>query len=270
MLASGTTAPPFQLESSDGGTVSRDALAGKIAVLYFYPRDNTPGCTIEAQEFRDQLAAFKAAGAAVFGVSRDSIASHCKFRDKYGLTFPLLTDVDGAAMTRYQAWGDKVLYGKKITGVIRSTVVIDRDGKIARHWPKVVVKGHAAEVLAFVQSLGGGGRQGTGGAKGSSSSDGEEEQPRAPKAARPARAKASATKAPKPRRAPTRSAKKAPAKAAPKKAAPKKAAPKKAEPKKAAPKKAAPKKAAGNKRPAAAKPPRARGSARKAAGRARR
>lgn len=187
MLAPGTPAPPFQFESSEGGFVSRDALAGKVAVLYFYPRDNTPGCTIEAQEFRDHLKDFQAAGAEVFGVSRDSIASHCKFRDKYGLTFPLLTDADGAAMAKYQAWGDKVLYGKKITGVIRSTVVIDRNGTIARHWPKVAVKGHAADVLAFVRSLGGGAaREATSGAKAGARSSGDDDKPARAKAGKPA------------------------------------------------------------------------------------
>ncbi len=165
-LAPGSPAPSFQLESSDGGTVSSADLAGKIVVLYFYPRDNTPGCTIEAQEFRDHLAQFRDAGAVVFGISRDSIASHCKFRDKFGLTFPLLTDPDGAMMGRFQAWGDKVMYGKKVTGVIRSTVVIDQQGKVSRHWPKVVVKDHAAKVLEHVQSLAGGGaREGGGGGK---------------------------------------------------------------------------------------------------------
>jgi thioredoxin-dependent peroxiredoxin len=157
MLSTGSEAPSFRFDSSEGGTVGLDDLAGKIAVLYFYPRDNTPGCTIEAQDFRDHLSAFAAAGASVFGISRDSIASHCKFRDKYHLTFPLLSDGDGAAMAQYQAWGEKVLYGKKITGVLRSTVVIDRSGRVARHWPKVSIKGHAAEVLAFVQGLPDGG-----------------------------------------------------------------------------------------------------------------
>ena len=162
-LAPGSTAPSFQLESSDGGTVSSADLAGKIVVLYFYPRDNTPGCTIEAQEFRDLLPQFRDAGAVVFGISRDSIASHCKFRDKFGLTFPLLTDPDGAMMGRFQAWGDKVMYGKKVTGIIRSTVVLDPQGKVSRHWPKVVVKEHAAKVLEHVQSLAGGGAREGGG-----------------------------------------------------------------------------------------------------------
>lgn len=223
MLASGITAPSFQLESSEGGTVSREDLAGKIVVLYFYPRDNTPGCTIEAQEFRDRLSEFKAAGAEVFGVSRDSIASHCKFRDKYGLTFPLLTDADGAAMERYQAWGDKVLYGKKITGVIRSTVVIDRDGKIARHWPKVTVNGHAAAVLDFVKSLGGGGGKRESGSSGKAARTGkpaDDDKPAPRKAG-----KAKPSKASRPAGKKTAPSKKAPAKRPATKKAPAKKAP---------------------------------------------
>jgi thioredoxin-dependent peroxiredoxin len=189
MLASGTPAPSFQLESSEGGQVSLESLDGKTAVLYFYPRDNTPGCTIEAQEFRDLLSEFRAAGAEVFGVSRDSISSHCKFRDKYGLTFPLLSDPEGATMERYQAWGEKVMYGKKVTGVIRSTVVIDPQGKIARHWAKVTVKGHAAKVLEVVQSLGGGGAREGGGkgaktAKGTKKSEPDDPGARGPQGAR--------------------------------------------------------------------------------------
>lgn len=225
-LAPGSTAPSFQLESSDGGTVSSADLAGKIVVLYFYPRDNTPGCTIEAQEFRDLLPQFRDAGAVVFGISRDSIASHCKFRDKFGLTFPLLTDPDGAMMGRFQAWGDKVMYGKKVTGIIRSTVVIDPQGKVSRHWPKVVVKEHAAKVLEHVQSLAGGGaREGGGGkaakpAKPAKSDAKDESAPAKAKASKPSKpapkAKpAAAPKAKKPVKVPRALAKK-PAKPAPK------------------------------------------------------
>jgi peroxiredoxin Q/BCP len=153
MIELGKKAPAFALESSEGGKVKLADLAGKIVVLYFYPRDNTPGCTVEAQEFRDAVPALKKLGATVLGVSKDSIASHCKFRDKYGLSFPLLTDGDGKVMTAYGAWGDKVLYGKKMKGIIRSTVLIDQGGKIARHWPKVSVKGHVAEVVDAVKSI---------------------------------------------------------------------------------------------------------------------
>lgn len=154
MLKLGSKAPSFRLPSSDGGVASLAELLGKVVVIYFYPRDNTPGCTIEAQDFRDHHAALRAAGAAVLGVSRDSIASHCKFRDKYNLTFPLLSDPSGEMMTAYGAWGEKVMYGKKVTGVIRSTVIVDSNGKVARHWPKVNVKGHAAAVLEAVRELG--------------------------------------------------------------------------------------------------------------------
>ncbi|MEJ7597229.1 MAG: peroxiredoxin [Kofleriaceae bacterium] len=153
MLAAGNKAPAFDLESSDGGKVRLSDFAGKPVVLYFYPRDNTPGCTVEAQEFQASLAAFAKAGAVVLGVSKDPIATHCKFRDKFGLQFPLLTDPDGKTMEAYGAWGDKVLYGKKSKGIIRSTVLIGSDGKVVQHWPKVSVKGHVAAVLEAVKAL---------------------------------------------------------------------------------------------------------------------
>ena len=149
----GKKAPAFTLESSDGGKVKLSDQAGKVVVVYFYPRDNTPGCTVEAQEFTAAMPALKKLGAVVFGVSKDSIASHCKFRDKYGLSFPLLTDADGKVMEAYGAWGDKVMYGKKMKGIIRSTVLIDKTGKVAQHWPKVSVKGHVDEVVAAVKAL---------------------------------------------------------------------------------------------------------------------
>ncbi len=154
MLKLGNKAPAFTLPSSDGADVSLASLAGKIVVLYFYPRDNTPGCTIEAQEFSAAVPALKKLGAVVLGVSKDSIASHCKFRDKYGLAFPLLSDPDGTTLEKYGAWGEKVLYGKKSLGIIRSTVVIDGAGKVAHHFPKVTVKGHAAAVVEIVRGLG--------------------------------------------------------------------------------------------------------------------
>lgn len=149
----GKKAPAFTLESSEGGKVKLSELSDKVVVLYFYPRDNTPGCTIEAENFRDAVPALKKLGAVVLGVSKDTIASHCKFRDKYKLTFPLLTDPDGKVLEAYGAWGDKVLYGKKSKGIIRSTVVIGRDGKVAKHWPKVTVKGHVDDVVAAVREL---------------------------------------------------------------------------------------------------------------------
>ena len=153
MLEVGKKAPAFTLESSEGGKVKLSDFAGKVVVLYFYPRDNTPGCTIEAQDFRDAVPALEKLGAVVLGVSKDTIASHCKFRDKYKLNFPLLTDADGKVMAAYGAWGDKVLYGKKMKGIIRSTVLIDKAGKIVQHWPKVSVKGHVDEVVDAVKAL---------------------------------------------------------------------------------------------------------------------
>ncbi len=151
-LTVGQLAPDFALPSSDGGTVSLASLRGSLVVVYFYPRDNTPGCTIEAEAFRDAGPAFAKLGARIFGVSKDSIASHCKFRDKFKLTFPLLSDADGAVLTAYGAWGQKVMYGKPMLGIIRSTVLIGDDGRVLAHWPKVSVKGHADEVLAAVRA----------------------------------------------------------------------------------------------------------------------
>lgn len=153
MIEVGKKAPAFTLESSDGGKVKLSDFAGKPVVVYFYPRDNTPGCTVEAQDFRDAAPALKKLGAVVLGVSKDSIASHCKFRDKYELNFPLLSDPDGKVLEAYGAWGEKNMYGKKMMGIIRSTVLIGKDGKVAQHWPKVSVKGHAAAVVDAIKAL---------------------------------------------------------------------------------------------------------------------
>jgi peroxiredoxin Q/BCP len=150
MIEVGKKAPAFALESSDGSQVKLSDLSGKIVVLYFYPRDNTPGCTVEATEFNAALPALAKLGAVVLGVSKDSIASHGKFRDKLGLGFPLLSDPDGKVLEAYGAWGDKVMYGKKLQGIIRSTVLIGKDGKVKQHWPKVSVKGHVAAVTEAV------------------------------------------------------------------------------------------------------------------------
>ena len=155
MLKIGNKAPAFNLPSTEGGKTSLASLKGNIVVLYFYPRDNTPGCTTEAQEFNVALPKLKKLGAVVLGASKDSLASHEKFIAKYDLAFPLLTDADGAVLEKYGAWGEKVLYGKKSMGIIRSTVVIDGDGKVAAHFPKVRVKGHVDEVVAAVRELAG-------------------------------------------------------------------------------------------------------------------
>lgn len=146
-LEEGQKAPAFSLESSDGGSVSLKDVAGKNVVLYFYPKDNTPGCTREAQDFREALPKFKKHNTLVFGVSRDSIASHCGFRDKYALTFPLLSDPEAKVHQAYGAWGEKNMYGKKSIGPIRTTVVIDAEGKIKKVFRNVKVDGHVDKVL---------------------------------------------------------------------------------------------------------------------------
>ena len=153
MIEVGKKAPAFTLESSDGNKVKLADHAGKNVVVYFYPRDNTPGCTVQAQEFSAAIPALTKLGVVVLGVSKDSIASHCTFRDKYSLAFSLLSDPDGKVLEAYGAWGDKVMYGKKMKGIIRSTVLIGGDGKVVKHWPKVSVKGHVADVIESVKSV---------------------------------------------------------------------------------------------------------------------
>jgi peroxiredoxin Q/BCP len=146
-------APDFTLASDKGDTVKLSDLRGKPVVLYFYPRDDTPGCTTEACAFRDQKAALAKLGARVFGISPDDVASHVTFRDKYELNFPLLADVDHAVAEKYGAWREKNLYGKVSMGIQRSTFLIDREGNVARVWKKVNVDGHDEEVLAALADL---------------------------------------------------------------------------------------------------------------------
>jgi peroxiredoxin Q/BCP len=153
MLSTGSRAPAFSLPADDGTTVSLKSLAGKAVVLYFYPKDDTPGCTVEACEFRDMWAAVKKAGAVVFGVSPDPVTAHVKFKKKFNLPFPLLADVDHAVAEAYGAWGEKSMYGRKYQGILRTTFVIDGKGRIARVFEKVKPKGHAAEVLEAVSAL---------------------------------------------------------------------------------------------------------------------
>ena len=148
MLKPGDKAPAFSLAADGGGRVSLKELKGKKVVLYFYPKDDTSGCTTEACEFRDRWSAVKAAGAVVLGVSPDSAASHDKFKVKYRLPFTLLADPDHALAEAFGAWGEKSMYGRKYQGVLRSTFIIDETGRIAAVFPKVKPKGHAAEVLA--------------------------------------------------------------------------------------------------------------------------
>jgi peroxiredoxin Q/BCP len=152
-LKTGTKAPAFSLPSDSGETVSLSGLKGKPVVLYFYPKDDTPGCTVEACEFRDSWADVQKTGAVVLGVSPDGLADHKKFRAKFKLPFPLLADEDHAVADAYGAWGDKSMYGRKYKGILRTTFLIGPDGTIARVFEKVKPKGHAAEVLASIKEL---------------------------------------------------------------------------------------------------------------------
>lgn len=153
MLVEGKKAPAFNLESSEGGKLSLKDAKGKWLIVYFYPKDATPGCTIEAQGFRDAAKQLKAIGAVVVGVSKDSVVSHCKFRDKQALNFALLSDPTGEVIEKYGAWGEKNLYGKKSMGIIRSTVVIDPDGIVRKVFAKVKVAGHVDAVIATIRAL---------------------------------------------------------------------------------------------------------------------
>jgi peroxiredoxin Q/BCP len=150
----GAGAPDFTLPADEGTKLKLSSLRGKPVVLYFYPKDDTPGCTKEACSFRDRKPALTKLGALVLGVSADNVASHEKFRDKYKLNFPLLADTDHAVAEKYGAWREKNMYGKKSMGIQRSTFLIDREGKIARAWKKVNVDGHDEEVIAAIKELG--------------------------------------------------------------------------------------------------------------------
>jgi thioredoxin-dependent peroxiredoxin len=153
MIEEGKKAPAFKLASSEGGDVSLKDLKGKIVVLYFYPKDDTPGCTREACEFRDTQGPIKKAGAVVFGVSGDSLESHEKFKTKYKLNFPLLSDPGNEVAAKFGAFGEKVLYGRKFMGIIRSTFILDGEGVVRKVWGRVKVDGHAEKVLEAVKAL---------------------------------------------------------------------------------------------------------------------
>lgn len=152
-LTVGEKAPEFTLPSDAGTEVSLSDFEGRWLVLYFYPKDSTPGCTKQAQAFRDHLDTFKERNASILGISRDSIASHCKFRDAQSLTFPLLSDKDAKVHEAYGAFGEKTMYGKKVTGALRTTVLIRPDGKVAKVFPSVKVPGHAEAVLSALDEL---------------------------------------------------------------------------------------------------------------------
>jgi thioredoxin-dependent peroxiredoxin len=152
-LEPGERAPAFTLTADDGSKVRLSDLKGRPVVLYFYPRDHTPGCTREACAFRDRKAELQKHGAVVLGISSDSLESHRRFRDKFELNFPLLVDEDHKVAQRYGAWREKNMYGKKTMGIQRSTFLIDPSGKVAKVWKQVKVDGHDEQVLAALAEL---------------------------------------------------------------------------------------------------------------------
>lgn len=154
MISEGTAAPEFRLAGSDGKEHSLSQYHGKTVVVYFYPRDNTPGCTKEACGFRDNRALLEGLNVVVLGVSKDSLKSHDKFIKDFNLPFTLLSDPDLAMMKAYGAFGEKIMYGKPVEGVIRSTVVVGPDGIVLKHWKKVAkAECHPQDVIRFLQTL---------------------------------------------------------------------------------------------------------------------
>lgn len=152
-LKAGDVAPDFILHRDGGGTVKLSEFSGKPVVLYFYPKDDTSGCTAQAVGFSESAGDFKAAGAEIIGVSPDSVKSHDKFREKHGLAIILGADEEKSAIDAYGVWAEKKMYGKSYMGVDRSTFLIGKDGKVARVWRGVKVPGHVEEVLAAVKAL---------------------------------------------------------------------------------------------------------------------
>lgn len=151
VLEIGSKAPDFTLDGSDGKKHSLKEFSGKYLVLYFYPKDDTPGCTMEAKGFNKELDSIRSAGAEVVGVSSDNYESHCKFRDKYGLEFLLLSDPGHKMIEKYDSYGDKGIFGM---GTFRKTYVIDRKGMIAKIYPKVNPVGHEKDIIDFIKSVG--------------------------------------------------------------------------------------------------------------------
>ena len=152
-VEAGAKLPAFSLPGDDGGTWGPADFAGRKLVLYFYPKDDTSGCTLEAKGFTDRAADFAAADARVVGVSKDSVRSHCKFRDKHGLAVLLLSDEAGSLIEAVGFWGEKSMYGRTFMGIERATLLVDRDGTVARVWRNVRVPGHVDEVLAAARAL---------------------------------------------------------------------------------------------------------------------
>ena len=153
MIAEGAAAPDFNLPRDGGGNVSLSQLAGQKVVLYFYPKDDTPGCTLEGIDFTRLRDDFAKAGTVVIGASKDSVKSHDKFCKKHGLGVILVSDEGSDVSERYGVWAEKSMYGKTYMGIDRTTVLVDKSGKVARVWPKVKVAGHADEVLAAAKAL---------------------------------------------------------------------------------------------------------------------
>ena len=149
----GKPAPDFSLPDHDGNTVTLGSFAGAPLVIFFYPKDDTSGCTAEAVAFSAMEPAFREAGAAIIGISPDSAKSHTKFRAKHSLTVPLGSDEEKTALQAYGVWTEKAMYGRKYMGVERTTVLVGKDGSVAKIWPKVKVPGHVDEVLAAVKAL---------------------------------------------------------------------------------------------------------------------
>jgi len=152
-VATGKKVPAFEGEATGGGTISSRQLKGQKYVLYFYPRDNTPGCTVESKDFRDLHDKFRRRKVRVIGISRDTLKSHEKFKDKFGFPFELIADPDEAICTLFDVIKDKNMYGKKVRGIERSTFLVDEDGVLLREWRKVKVDGHAQEVLDSLQEF---------------------------------------------------------------------------------------------------------------------
>ncbi|RYM00003.1 thioredoxin-dependent thiol peroxidase [Sporolactobacillus sp. THM7-7] len=151
MLEVGNNVPDFTLESTDGKKISTSDLKGKNVVLYFYPKDMTPGCTAEACDFRDQNSRFKEIDTAVIGISPDPVEKHRKFTEKHDLPFTLLADTDHAVAKAFGTWQKKKTFGREYMGIVRSTFVINKEGKVVKVWPKVKVKSHVDEVYQFVK-----------------------------------------------------------------------------------------------------------------------
>jgi len=153
MVSVGKSAPAFSLDTDAGEKVSLKDLKGRPVVLYFYPKDDTPGCTVEACEFRDAFPRFKGSKAIILGISPDSVKSHLKFKEKFDLPFTLLADEDHAIAEKYGVWQKKSMYGRTYMGIARTTFVIDKDGKVAKIFEKVKPKGHAEEVEQAIDEL---------------------------------------------------------------------------------------------------------------------